>query len=104
MADEAGRKDKDRMQQGKARAGRRDGWGPAVLLALLFVAIPLWIAQQQPAAVTSEFGTGDEPPAGTAGLNTGAEQSPEGPFRWGGAQVDLDLLNLGYPLETDLHV
>jgi hypothetical protein len=72
------------------------------LLALLAVGLPLVLGQQTPARVTQDFGRSRELPNVT-GLQA-PEQGEDGPFRWGGEQVTIDLQPLGYPLITRLHV
>jgi hypothetical protein len=72
------------------------------LLALLAVGLPLVLGQQTPASVTQDFGRSRELPNVT-GLQA-PEQGEDGPFRWGGDRVTIDLQPLGYPLITRLHV
>ncbi len=87
---------------GAVRGGPAD-WARGLLLALALVAIPLLLGQQAPATLTQDLGSAADVPNAT-GLNLSAEQSPQGPFRWGGSRVTLDLQALGAPLDVTLHV
>ena len=91
------------MDRAAEQSGGPGDWARGLLLALALVAIPLLLGQQVPAGLTQDLGSAGEP-ANATGLNAGAEQSPEGVFRWGGSRVTLDLQALGAPLDVTLHV
>ena len=87
---------------GAAQGGPGD-WARGALVAVALVAIPVLLGQQAPVTVTQDLGSAADV-INASGLNAGAEQSPEGPFRWGGSRVTLDLQALGAPLDATLHV